>query len=71
MTDFEQLVKQTSDNLNEDRELVKQICQYQFKFIKDIMKDKDDTHDILINKLFKFKLKTRYKNNKTLKYTSK
>lgn len=71
MTDFEQLIKQTSNNLNEDRELVKQICQYQFKFIKDIIKDENDTHDILINKLFKFKLKTRYKNNKTLNYISK
>lgn len=68
MTDFEQLVKQTSKDLNEDRELVKQICQYQFKFIKDIMKDETDTHDILINKLFKFKLKKRYKENKRLKY---
>lgn len=71
MTDFEQLVKQTSKDLNEDRELVKQICNYQFKFIKDIMKDETDTHDILINKLFKFKLKTRYKNNKQLKYCAK
>lgn len=32
------------------------------------MKDLDDTRDILINRLFKFKLKTRYKENKHLKY---
>ena len=35
------------------------------------MKDSEDIRDILINKLFKFKLKTRYKNNKQLKYTAK
>ena len=34
------------------------------------MKDVDFTDDILINNLFKFKLKTRYKNNKSLKYCS-
>lgn len=34
------------------------------------MQDDLDTHDILINKLFKFKLKSRFKQNKT-KYTSK
>ena len=32
------------------------------------MKDPTNTNDILLNQLFKFKLKTRYKNNKTLKY---
>lgn len=32
------------------------------------MKDLDDTRDILINRLFKFKLKTRYKENKHLEY---
>lgn len=32
------------------------------------MKDNTDIHDILINKLIKFKLKTRYKENKQLKY---
>lgn len=35
------------------------------------MKDVDSTQDILINGLFKFKLKMRYKNNKSLKYCSK
>lgn len=32
------------------------------------MKDDTDIHDILINKLIKFKLKKRYKENKQLKY---
>lgn len=71
MTDIQKLIKQTSIDLNEDKELVTKICQYQFKFIKDIMQDETDTHDILINKLFKFKLKSRYKINKQTKYCSK
>ena len=43
---------------------------FQFRQIVDKMKDLDNTEDILLNKLFKFKLKTRYKNNKSLKYCS-
>lgn len=31
------------------------------------MKDSDDTHDILFAKLFKFKLKGRFKENKNIK----
>lgn len=34
------------------------------------MQDDADLHDILINKLFKFKLKSRFKQDKT-KYTSR
>lgn len=33
------------------------------------MKDDKDTHDILLNKLFKFKLKPRFKNNKQANYS--
>lgn len=33
------------------------------------MQDKTDTHDILINELFKFKLKTRFKENKQADYS--
>lgn len=43
---------------------------FQFKDIVDKMKDLDFNYDILLNELFKFKLKHRYKNNKTLKYCS-
>lgn len=35
------------------------------------MKSEDNTKDILFNGLFKFKLKKRYKEDKTLKYTIK
>lgn len=31
----------------------------------------EDTNDILFNKLFKFKLKRRYKDNKQKEYTTK
>lgn len=35
------------------------------------MKDDNNVQDILFNQLFKFKLKRRYKENKTNKYTTK
>ena len=53
-----------------DLDLVKKVVMYEFKYTKDIMQS-DNTEDILFNKLFKFKLKTRYKENKNQKYTSK
>lgn len=62
--------KQVSSNLNEDEQIVHQIIMFQFKDIVDKMKDLDFNYDILLNELFKFKLKRRYKNNKTLKYCS-
>ncbi len=33
------------------------------------MKDEDDTRDVLINKLFRFKLKKRFKDNKQSNYS--
>lgn len=44
---------------------------FQFDFVKQVMQDEDDTHDILINKLFKFKLKNRFKENKQADYSPK
>lgn len=35
------------------------------------MQDPEDIHDILIHKLFRFKLKPRFKNNKQAKYSPK
>lgn len=35
------------------------------------MKDDEDTRDILFNQTFKFKLKRRYKQDKTKQYSSK
>ena len=62
------ICKKVSKDLNEDLDLVIEIGKFQFKFITDVMKDDTDIHDILINKLIKFKLKKRYKENKQLKY---
>ena len=62
------ICKKVSKDLNEDLGLVTEIGKFQFKFITDVMKDDTDIHDILINKLIKFKLKKRYKENKQLKY---
>lgn len=62
--------KQLAKDLNEDVDTVHNIVIFQFRQIVEKMKDLDNTEDILLNKLFKFKLKTRYKNNKSLKYCS-
>lgn len=67
---IDNVCKQVSSNLNEDEQIVHQIIMFQFKDIVDKMKDLDFNYDILLNELFKFKLKRRYKNNKTLKYCS-
>ena len=67
---IDNVCKQVSLNLNEDEQIVHQIIMFQFKDIVDKMKDLDFNYDILLNELFKFKLKRRYKNNKTLKYCS-
>ena len=42
---------------------------HQFKFVVDVMKDLEDTRDVLINKLFRFKLKGRFKEDKTKDYS--
>ena len=70
MNNFNKLCKITAKQLQEDRDLVYKIVMFQFKQISESIKKIDDTRDILINKLFKFKLKTRYKNNKSLEYTA-
>lgn len=57
--------------LNLENELVKKIVSYQFKFIKDVMTDSEDYHDILLGNLFRFSLKPRFKVDKTQKYTAK
>ena len=67
---IDRICKQVAKELNEDVDTVHQIIKFQFEQIVQKMKDIDFTDDILINNLFKFKLKTRYKNNKSLKYCS-
>ena len=66
---IDKVCRQIGRQLNEDPELVKQIVMHQFQFIVDVMKDPDDTRDVLINKLFRFKLKKRFKDNKQSNYS--
>lgn len=66
---IDKVCREIGHKFNEDPELVKQIVMHQFKFVVDVMKDPDDTRDVLINKLFRFKLKRRFKDNKTKDYS--
>ena len=69
--DIEKICKEISKEQNIDQELVRKIVYFQFQFVREVMQDPVDTHDILLNKLFKFKLKKRFKENKQQKLTSK
>lgn len=69
--DIEKICKEISKEQNIDQELVRKIVYFQFQFVREVMQDPEDIHDILLNKLFKFKLKKRFKENKQQKLTSK
>ena len=69
MTDVDGICRQISKTLNEEFSFVKSIVTSQFLFITNVMKDNDDTKDILINKLARFKLKNRFKENKEKDYS--
>lgn len=69
MMNIDKVCRQIAKDLNEDPNVVKQIVMHQFQFVIDVMKDEDDTRDVLINKLFRFKLKKRFKDNKQSNYS--
>ena len=71
MITLDDVIKEVSNRLNLDRDLVATICKHPFIQTVEVMKSEDDTRDILFNRLFKFKLKRRFKENKTQKYSSK
>lgn len=71
MVTIEDVIKEVSKQTDIDIETVNVICRHPFLYTVEIMKDENDLHEILFNKLFKFKLKPRFKNNKTLKYSPK
>lgn len=71
MIDIEQVSKEVAKRLNLDRDLVELICKHPFEYTVEVMKDGEDYHDILFNQLFKFKLKGRFKDNKTKPYSPK
>lgn len=69
--DLNNICRTVSKNLDIDYETVRKIVLYEFKFTTDVMKDPDDYREILFNKLFKFKLKGRFKEDKTKNYSPK
>lgn len=69
MMNIDKVCRQIAKDLNEDPNVVKQIIMHQFQFVVDVIKDEDDTRDVLINKLFRFKLKKRFKDNKQSNYS--
>lgn len=69
MSDIDKVCKQIAEDLGEDFDLVKQIVQHQFLFTIDVMKDPNDYHDIMFNKLFRFSLKPRFKADKQSDYS--
>ena len=71
MIDIDDVIKEVSKNTGVDKEIVATICKHPFNYTVEVMKDADDIRDILFNQLFKFKLKRRFKENKTQKYSSK
>ena len=71
MIDIDDVTKEVSLNTGIDREIVSTVCKHVFLFTVEKMKDDNYTKDILFNQLFKFKLKRRFKENKTQNYSSK
>lgn len=69
MIDIDRVIKEVSAETGMSVELVDTICKHVFKYTVEVMKDETDYHDILFNTLFKFKLKPRFKNNKTKQYS--
>ena len=71
MIDINTVIKEVAKRTGEDIEIVDTICKHPFKFTTDVMKSETDYHEILFAKLFKFKLKGRFKDDKTKKYSPK
>lgn len=71
MINIDAIVKQISKETGYDKDVVNKVCHHVFLQTVGVMKSEDNIQDILFNGLFKFKLKKRYKEDKTLKYTIK
>lgn len=61
MIDVDSLSSQISKELDVDRKIVNDVIHWVFDCTATIMKDPNDQRDILFAKLFKFKLKPRFK----------
>ena len=70
MIDIEQVIKEVSKKTGIDKETVEAVCKHPFIQTVELMKDDKASQDILFNQLFKFKLKRRYKENKSKGYTT-
>jgi hypothetical protein len=68
--DIEQVIKEVSKRTGIDKETVEVVCKHPFIQTVELMKDDKASQDILFNQLFKFKLKRRYKENKSKGYTT-
>ena len=71
MIDIDDVIKEVSKRTGIDIDTVSTVCKHPFICTMQIMKDDEDTHDILFHKLFKFKLKPRFKNDKQIDYSPK
>ena len=71
MKDIDYVIKEVSKRTGVDIDTVDQICKHVFRFTIDVMKDENDYHEVLFSKLFKFKLKGRFKEDKTKNYSPK
>lgn len=71
MIELDQIIKEIANETGCDKEIIETVCKHVFKYTVEVMKDENDYHDILFNTLFKFKLKPRFKDNKTKQYSPK
>lgn len=71
MIELDRVIKEVAKRTNIDKEIVEVVCKHPFLQTVELMKDENDTKDILFNQLFKFKLKRRYKENKSKEYTTR
>ena len=69
MIDIEKVITKVSKRLDVDREIVDQVCKHVFKETMNVMKDENEYRDILFRNLMKFKLKGRFKLDKTKNYS--
>lgn len=68
MIDVNSLSNQISKELNIDKNIVNDVIHQVFDCTAAIMKDPTDKKDILFAKLFKFKLKPRFKHENDCSY---
>lgn len=71
MIEIDDVIKQVTKRTKYDPQIVDTVCKHIFKYTVEVMKDEEDYHEILFNGLLKFKLKNRFKDNKTKQYSPK